>query len=177
MAEAGITYQEMESMAGLVPVGSDGLRIIPFGNGAERILMNESPGAQINNLQFNRHGRAHFYRAALEGIAFSFVYGFEVLKALGLDPEVIKVGNDNLFQSEIFAQTIANLLDCSIEVIQTTGAVGAAKASGFGAGIYSNLDEAMKTGKVEHRYIPQNNIEAFKTAYQLWSGELDKLMH
>lgn len=177
MAEAGITYQEMETMADSVPVGSDGLRIIPFGNGAERILMNENPGAQINNLQFNRHGRAHFYRAALEGIAFSFVYGFEVLKGLGLNPEVIKVGNDNLFQSEVFSQTIANLLHCSIEVIQTTGAVGAAKGSGLGAGIYKSLDEAMITGKVEYRYLPVNDIEDYKKAYETWCADLVKLMN
>ena len=149
MANQGTSYTDMERMASSIPIGSDGLRIIPFGNGAERLLLNASPGAQINNLQFNRHSRGHFFRAALEGVAFSFVYGFQVLKALGLNPNRLKVGNDNLFQSKVFANTISNLLDCSIEVIQTTGAVGAAKGSGYGTGLYQSLEEAMQNQVVE----------------------------
>ena len=176
IAQPDVSYNEMEAMASEIPVGSEGLRIIPFGNGAERILVNDSPGAQINNLQFNRHTQAHFFRAGLEGIAFSFVYGFQVLKDLGLNPKLIKVGNDNLFQSKIFSTTIANLLDCCIEVVKTTGAEGAAKASGVGAKVYANLEEAIKINDVEERYFPNEEIEAFKTAYEAWERDLKKLL-
>lgn len=176
MSQAGTSYNDMEKMLSSIPVGSDGLRIIPFGNGAERMLSNRNIGAQVNNLQFNRHTRAHFYRAALEGIAFSFIYGFNVLKELGLNPKVIKVGNDNLFQSHVFSTTIANLLDCCIEVIKTTGAVGAAKASGLGTGVYMNLDEAMKSGEVEKRYFPERSNGTFHQAYQVWTEDLNKLI-
>ena len=176
MAQAGTSYSDMERMISSIPVGSDGLRIIPFGNGAERMLSNQNLGAQINNLQFNRHTRAHFYRAALEGIAFSFIYGFKVLKELGLNPKVIKVGNDNLFQSKVFSMTIANLLNCCIEVVKTTGAVGAAKASGIGVGIYQNLDEAMKSDEIEHRYYPENTNGTFQQAYQIWNEDLKRLL-
>lgn len=176
MAESKTSFTEMGEMASEIPVGSDGLRIIPFGNGAERILCNKNTGAQVNNLQFNRHTRAHFYRAGLEGIAFSFVYGFQVLKKSGLNPKVIKVGNDNLFRSEIFAQTISNLLNCEIEVVKTTGAVGAAKASGIGAGIYENLEKAMTQNEVEHRFLPEENIETYQSAYTIWEKDLIKLI-
>jgi len=98
IARDNISYTDMEKMASAVPIGSEGLRILPFGNGAERMLGNENVGAQINNLQFNLHTRAHFYRAGLEGIAFSFVYGIQVLKEMGFDIKVMRVGNDNLFQ-------------------------------------------------------------------------------
>lgn len=170
------SYNELEKLAGTIPVGSDGLRIIPFGNGAERVLENMNTGAQINNLHFNLHTRTHFYRAALEGIAFSFVYGFQILKDLGLNPEVIKVGNDNLFQSRIFSMTVANLLGCKIEVIQTTGAVGAAKASGLGTGYYKNLKDAIKTNKVEQVYHPEDQIETYKKAYEAWRNDLERLI-
>jgi len=110
------SYIEMEKMIQSVPIGSNGLRIIPFGNGAERMIQNKQTGGQINNLQFNIHKKTHIIRAALEGIAFSFVYG--------------KVGNDNLFQSEIFATTISNLVNCEIQMQDTSGARGAALASG-----------------------------------------------
>ena len=176
MTQSGTTYDEMERMISSIPVGSDGLRIIPFGNGAERMLSNQNPGAQINNLQFNRHTRAHFYRAALEGIAFSFIYGFQVLKELGLNPQVIKVGNDNLFQSKVFSMTIANLLNCSIEVVKTTGAVGAAKASGIGAGIYKDLDEAMTKNEVEGTFEPELDSTAYQEAYEHWGNDLKKLI-
>ncbi len=175
IAQPGISYADMEQVVNTVPTGADGLRIIPFGNGAERILSNKNPGAQINNLHFNRHTRAHFYRAALEGIAFSFVYGFQILKELGLNPKHIKVGNDNLFQSKTFSTTIANLLSCRIEVVQTSGAEGAAKASGLGAGIYSHLDEALKTNNIQQQYFPNSANGMYRQAFDAWKNDLEKL--
>lgn len=176
MANAEISYLDMEEMASGIPIGAEGLRILPFGNGAERMLANHNSGAQINNLHFNRHKQAHFYRAGLEGIAFAFVHGFQVLKELGINPKVIKVGNDNLFQSKIFSKTIANLLGVNIEVIKTTGAAGAAKASGIGVGIYSNLEEAIKTNEIEHIYKPVSSNEVFRRAYEIWESDLIRLL-
>ena len=174
MAYPDITYDQMEERARNVSVGSEGLRIIPFGNGAERIIENKSPGAQINNLQLNLHHQAHFYRAALEGIAFSYVYGCRILQDLGITARVIKVGNDNLFRSAIFSQTISNLLNARIEVVKTTGAAGAAKASGIGVGEYRDLKEAIKTNEVERVYTPAASIELYQKAYFYWTIDLQK---
>jgi len=171
-----MSYDEIESKAATVPIGSDGLRIIPFGNGAERVLSNKSTGSQINNLQFNRHKQEHLYRASLEGIAFSFVYGFGVLKEMGLNTKVIKVGNDNLFQSSIFSNTVATLLDTSIEVVGTNGASGAAKASGVAIGVYNNLEEACGTLAKEKTYHPSDNREAYIQAFEVWKNDLDQLL-
>jgi len=176
MADPGISYGEMETMMESIPIGSDGLRIIPFGNGAERILTNQNPGAQINNLQFNQHTQAHFFRAALEGIAFSFVYGFKVLKKSGLQPVVIKVGNDNLFQSKIFSQTIANLLGCKLEVVKTNGAAGAAKGSGIGSGFYKSFAEAVNKNEIEKVFHPNTEEESYQKAYEDWEKDLEKLI-
>jgi len=176
MADPGISYEEMETMMASIPVGADGLRILPFGNGAERMLTNDSPGAQINNLQFNRHTQGHFFRAALEGIAFSFVYGFKILKESGLAPSVIKVGNDNLFQSKIFSETIANLLECKIEVVKTNGAAGAAKGSGIGSGYYKNFKEAVSKNEIEKTYHPDPKADAYSKAYLTWEEDLKKLI-
>jgi len=176
VALADTSYEDMERMIGDIPVGSEGLRIIPFGNGAERILGNENLGAHFSNIQFNRHTRGHFYRAGLEGIAFSFVYGVEILKNLGMDIRVMKVGNDNLFQSEVFTTTLSNLLNCKIEIVKTTGAAGAAKASGIGAGIYKNLKEAISTNEIIKVYQPDSSNTAYKNAYQLWYADLGMLI-
>lgn len=176
MAEHGMSYPEMEKAAAAIPPGADGLRILPFGNGAERMLGNKAPGAKINNLQFNRHQRAHFYRAALEGIAFSFVYGMEILQEMGLNLQVMRVGNDNLFQSAVFSGTISNLLGSRIEVLETTGAIGAAKAAGVAVGIYSSIREAMTDNKLVTAYEPVNRNGSYQDAYQAWYSDLEKMI-
>ena len=176
LGNAELSYFDLEKMASEVPIGSDGLRIIPFGNGADRILCNLSTGAQVNNLQFNRHEQKHFYRASLEGIAFSFVYGFDLLKNLGLNPSVIKVGNDNLFQSNIFSNTLANLLNVDIEVYDTNGATGAAKASGIAIGAYASIEEAFAELKKERVISPSHDLENYQAAYANWSSDLKALV-
>ena len=175
IARDNLSYYDMEKQINAIPVGSDGLRILPFGNGAERMLNNVNSGASINNLQFNRHTRVHLYRAALEGIAFSFVYGFQLLKNLGLTPKKIKVGNDNLFRSNVFSTTIANLLDTSIELVDTSGAEGAARASGIAVGEYSNLEEAVSRLSVEKTFQPLAAADEYRKAYHRWKQDVDKI--
>ena len=176
MAQNNLSYNEMERLAAALPVGSDDLRILPFGNGAERMLANLNPGAHISNLNFNRHTSAHFYRAALEGIAFSFVHGVEILKNMGVDVSIMRVGNDNLFQSQIFSNTISNLAGCRIEMLETTGAAGAAKAAGVATGVFSSLAEAMQGGDVVKVYEPANGVGEYEEAYRAWERDLSKII-
>lgn len=173
IASEGLSYQEMEQEAATITPGAEGLRILPFGNGAERMLGNAAPGATIHNLQFNRHRRAHLYRAGLEGIAFSFVYGMRILQELGLDVRVIRVGNDNLFQSAVFANTVATLMGSQIEVLETTGAIGAARAAGVAVGAYADLREAVSGLSLVEQYVPLSNDEPYHAAYQKWQADLD----
>lgn len=176
VAAAGTSYFDMEKMMADVPVGSDGLRMLPFGNGAERMLGNKDIGSHIQGLQFNRHGKPHLFRAALEGIAFSFVYGVEVMTSLGLNIQSMRVGNDNLFQSHIFSDTISTLINGKIEIVETTGAIGAARAAGFTTGHFNSLKEAMSGDKVLKTYEPQNNLDEFKQAYQFWKSDLERII-
>ena len=140
------------------------------------MLGNRNPGAQILNLHFNRHDRAHLYRAALEGVAFSFVYGMQVLQELGMDVSLIRVGIDNLFQSAIFSTTIAQSMDCRIEMLQTTGAVGAAIASGVGIGLWAEVREGLGALQVERCYEPGKLDSAYREAYERWVDNLKKAM-
>lgn len=173
-AAPGMAYPDMEALAATVPAGSDGLHILPFGNGAERMLGNRSIGAHIANLQFNRHQQPHLYRAALEGVAFAFVYGMKVLHQLGLDAQVMRVGNDNLFQSAIFSHTVAALMDCRIEMSQTTGAIGAAKAAGVAVGVYASVREAVAGNAVLKVYEPALPTIALAETYQAWCDDLEQ---
>lgn len=169
MSREGLSYSDMEVLASKIPIGSDGLVILPFGNGAERMLENKNIGAQFLHVELNRHHQPHFYRAALEGIAFSFVYGIEVMRSMGLNIQVMRVGNDNLFQSAVFSETIATLVEADIEVVETTGAVGAAKGAGFGIGQYGSLKEAMSGNHILFRYQPvKEALPKYQAAYDKW---------
>ncbi len=171
------SYAEMENDISKIPVGAEGLRILPFGNGAERMLNNMQTGAQFSNVQFNIHTRAHFYRAALEGIAFAFAYGIKAMTDLGIRPETLRVGNDNLFQSSTFAKTICNVLGCNIEMINTTGAIGAAKASRVGIGEFDSPEEAIDASQTVKIYNPDNAVDQFNEAYENWESTLNNLLN
>ncbi|MEQ8471752.1 MAG: FGGY family carbohydrate kinase [Marinoscillum sp.] len=175
MAKEGINYDDMEALAARVPIGSDGLNILPFGNGAERMLSNKDVGASMTGIQFNRHKEEHFFRASLEGIAFSFMYGMEVMQELGMSINKLRVGNDNLFQSKIFSTTIASLSQAPIEMVQTTGAIGAARGAAYGLGHYSSLAEAVTGDKILRIYEPETG--SYSDAYQSWKNELELLLN
>ncbi|MFD2588762.1 xylulokinase [Croceitalea marina] len=170
------SYQEMNELADKVKVGSDGLVIIPFGNGAERMLNNRDTGTRVLNLNLNIHTKAHMCRAALEGIAFSFVYGIEIMKADGMQPSVIRAGNDNLFRSSLFSNTIATLIGQEIEIYDTTGAVGAARACAITEKGYDEFSTFMKNDFILS-YNPLKDIKAYQKAYQNWKKELELIIN
>ena len=173
VAPEGISYAEMNELASGIPVGSDGVSIIPFGNGAERVLGNQEPNCSIHGVNFNRISKAHLIRAAHEGIAFSFKYGMDIMNEMGIETKTIRAGHANLFLSPIFRQTLANITGATIELYNTDGSVGAARGAGIGAGIYSNAEEAFSTLKKIQIITPiEADIEATKAAYEKWVAKI-----
>ncbi|MBP0902990.1 xylulokinase [Mariniflexile gromovii] len=167
------SYEEMNNLASEIPVGSDGVCLIPFGNGAERMLNNKEIGTRIVNLNLNNHHKGHMCRAALEGIAFSFVYGMEILKSDGIKPTVIRAGNDNLFRSEIFANTVATLIEQEIEIYNTTGAIGAARAANLHKGDFKSFGKAIIDNDHVMTFMPFKDKTAYQEAYNNWKTELE----
>jgi xylulokinase len=139
-----LSYDEMNNMAEKVSTGSDGLTILPFGNGAERMLGNKDPGAKISGLNFNIHTSSHIYRAAQEGIAFSFRYGLDIMKEVGIDPRIIRAGEANMFLSKVFREALSCLTGTVIHLYNTDGSIGAARGAGIGCGYYKSEKEAFK---------------------------------
>jgi len=169
VAPEGMSYGEMNELAAQIPVGSEGVSIIPFGNGAERVLGNREPNCSIHGINFNRHTKAHLARAAHEGIAFSFKYGMDIMNQMGIETKTIRAGHANLFLSPIFRQTLANITGATIELYNTDGSVGAARGAGIGAGIYKNAEEAFATLKKIIVVTPESeNIAASLEAYNKW---------
>jgi len=167
------SYDEMNKLSLKAPIGSEELTYLPFGNGSERMLNNINIGSSMLNFDRNIHNNTHLIRATLEGIAFAFVYGIQILISDGVKPSVIRAGNDNLFKSKVFGDTISTLINTEIEIYETTGAIGASRAvelrekdfNRFGKNIINN--DFLKT------YTPNLNSSEYKKAYDLWVKKLE----
>jgi xylulokinase len=172
----GADYARMNEEASAIPAGSEGLMILPFGNGAERMLQNLDTGCRISRLNFNRHSRAHLFRAALEGLAFAFRYGTEVMQETGLNLSTIRAGNANMFLSPVFRQTLSDVCQVTIDLYNADGATGAALGAAVGAGFCDGISES--AGKIKNVIVvrPSGQGEFIETCYQRWKNELNNLL-
>ncbi|MBR5802428.1 MAG: carbohydrate kinase, partial [Alistipes sp.] len=167
-------YAQMNDLAQQAPVGSDGVLVLPFGNGAERVLENRMTGTEIVGVDLNRHSTAHLLRAAQEGIAYSFRYGIDLMRELGLKPDVIRAGKANLFLSPLFRQTLSTLTGARIELFNTDGSLGAARGAALGAGLYADREEAFRSLRCLEVVEPKaEDAEALEASYQAWKREVE----
>lgn len=170
-----LSYDQVNQLAATVAPGSEGVTILPFGNGAERMLNNSEPGCVISGVNFNIHNNAHVLRAAQEGIAFAFYYGMKIMEETGIEPTVIRAGNANLFLSPIFRETLSTLSGAQIELYDTDGALGAARGAAIGAGLYTSFEAAFEGLEVLQIVNPDpKNTELLKAAYRRWETLLTK---
>lgn len=177
VAAAEANYPAMNDMASKIPEGSEGLLMLPFGNGAERMLNNKDIGASVHRLNFNIHQEEHMIRAAQEGIVYAFQYGMEIMKQTGIDPKVIRAGNANMFLSPIFRDTLATLTGATIELFDTDGSEGAAKGAGVGSGAYGSFDEAFgELKKIMVIEPDQDRSSFFNEQFQQWQEILTKVL-
>ncbi len=177
VAPEGFSYDDLNKLAAQVPIGSEGLSILPFGNGAERMLQNKQVDCSIYGLNFNIHTKAHLARAAQEGIVFSFKYGMDIMSNMGIDISVIRAGHANMFLSPIFCEALAGVTGAVIELYDTNGAVGAAKGAGIGAGIYKSPEEAFSSLKKIDIVEPDGfKANDYCGAYETWKERLEKMI-
>lgn len=167
----------MNLLAAQAPIGSAGISILPFGNGAERMLENKEIGCSIHGINFNQHGKQHIVRAAQEGIVFSFKYGIDIMEQMGIPVQKIHAGKANMFLSPLFRETLAGVTGAVIELYDTDGSVGAAKGAGIGAGIYKDSNEAFATlEKLEVIEPKVADRQAYADAYASWKHCLEEAM-
>ncbi|WP_423128911.1 xylulokinase [Gaoshiqia sp. Z1-71] len=172
-----ISYEEMNKLAAGIPIGANGLRILPFGNGAERVLENKNPGSTLTGINFNIHTNAHLFRAAQEGIVFAFKYGMDIMKTIGIDAKVIRAGKANMFLSPIFRETLAGITGATIELYNTDGSIGAARGAGIGSGYYQSENEAFDNLTRLELIEPDNSRTAeYTEAYDHWKTGLEKIL-
>ena len=172
---ANTNYNTMNEMAATIPAGSDGLTILPFGNGAERIFNNKIIGAQMLGIDLNKHTAAHIYKASQEGIAFAFRYGLDIMRENKLEPSVIKAGQANLFLSPVFTHAFVNATGVPVALYNVEGSVGAALGAGIGAGIYKELKEAFADTK-PNQLIEPTETDQYNLLYENWKNNLAKFI-
>ena len=166
------SYEEMNKLSLKVGVGSEELTYLPFGNGSERMLNNINVGSSMFNFDKRVHNNAHLIRATLEGIAFAFVYGMQILIKDGVKPSVVRAGNDNLFKSNVFGNTVSTLINTEIEIYDTTGAVGAARAVDLNNRNFNEFGKNIIENDFLKTFSPQSNLSDYKVAYDLWVEKL-----
>lgn len=175
MLGENLSYDEMNELASEVAIGSDGISVLPFGNGAERVLNNKNIGSAFNGINFNMHGKGHLLRAAQEGIVFSFKYGMDIMQNIGINASVIRAGKANMFLSPVFRNTLAGVTGATIELYNTDGSIGAARGAGIGSGYYKSFKEAFSNLKKLETIEPDNSKKAeYEAAYNNWKKVLDK---
>ncbi len=174
---AAYDYEQINAIAAEAPIGADGLIVLPFGNGAERILENKGVKSSFQGLNFSRHNQSHLFRAAQEGIVFALKYGFDILQEMGLKTEVIRAGNTNMFLSPIFREAFVNTIGARLELYDTDGAKGAALGAGIGAGIFTTFPEAFRGLKMIRYEEPDiNKSQQYTSTYHNWKIQLNKLL-
>ena len=173
LASPDISYAKMNVLASMAPIGADGMSILPFGNGAERMLQNKEIGCSIHGLNFNVHDQRHLLRAAQEGIVFSFKYGIEVMEQMGLKVSKIHAGHANMFLSPLFRETLASITGATVELFDTDGSVGAARGAGIGVGCYPTMQDAfIHLKKLDVIEPDVKHLEAYNEAYARWKNVL-----
>jgi len=170
-------YEQLNEFASEVEIGSEGLLCHPFGNGAERVLRNKNVNGHFSGINFNIHDKRHLIRAAQEGIVFSFRYGLDVMKEIGLEFKVIKAGYSNLFQSKVFREAFVNTCNVNLEIYNTDGSQGAARGAGIGIGYFTSNEDAFKGLKVIEKLNPEKElVKKYDSVYNIWKSDLEQIL-
>jgi xylulokinase len=180
MTQAGgvvLPYDSMNTQAATVPVGSEGITVLPFGNGAERMLVNRQVGGSVHGLNFNTHTQAHLFRAGQEGIVFALKYGFDILREMGLHPTVIRAGHSNMFLSPVFREAFVNTIGAPLELYDTDGAKGAALGAGIGAKVFGFLDAFKGLNLMATENIDAEKKEQYEEAFLRWNKTLSQVLN
>lgn len=167
-----LSFAQMNERAAEAPSGSYGLRILPFGNGAERMLCNKPVGAHVQNIDLNLHGQSHVFRAVQEGIACAFRYGLDIMRSNGMSPSVIRAGKANLFLSDLFTEIFVNATQVPVELYKNDGSTGAALGAGIGAKIFATAKEAFIN--MEKIKVVEPSNKKFEPVYEDWKRLLEK---
>ena len=97
------------------------------------------------------------------------------MKDIGMKMKVVKAGEANMFLSPVFREGFVNTNNVILELYNTDGSQGAARAAGVGAGLYADFHEAFKGLEVRQRVEPDISLQKqYEDQYQEWLYILKK---
>lgn len=126
----------LEREAEPLPPGGDGLLFLPYLMGERSPVWDPQASGCFVGLGLH-HGRAHLYRAVLEGVSFALRHNIEagVRGVDALDPQLVVVGGAS--HSDLWMQIIADITGRPVFTLQddVEASMGAALLAAHGAGL------------------------------------------
>jgi xylulokinase len=160
----GTPYEELVSEAEQVGPGADGVLFLPYLSGERTPHADPNARAAFVGLALG-HGRVVLVRAVLEGVAYGLRDSLELLRELGVRPELGRASGGGA-RSRVWLEIVASVLDTPLELtaVEEGAAYGAALLGGIAAGVFTDVHEAVAACvRVRERFEPN---DAWRNAYE-----------
>jgi xylulokinase len=175
--DAGPTFADLDSLAASIPVGSEGVIIVPHLAGAGTPLWNPQACGIIFGLRLS-HGPGHLSRAVLEGVAFALRHALEALQDAGSAVESLQLTGGGS-RSELWGQILADVTSIPISVpsgAQSTS-LGAAMMAGLAVGMFPDHATAISAmSSAQRRYDPDETTrDTYEMSYRKYLDILTQM--
>ncbi|MBP6012521.1 MAG: hypothetical protein KBA31_09865 [Alphaproteobacteria bacterium] len=136
-------FDNLNALCAQAPPASGGLLFLPYLNSAGTPHWNPEARAAFVGISQN-HGRHHFARAVMEGVALEVQDMLTRFNHYGLRIGRIRVGG-GAARSSLWTQIQANIYGQPVQRLKEgeTTALGAAILAGVGAGVFSDIGEGV----------------------------------
>lgn len=174
----GTTYRELDELASAAGVGAGGVLFHPYLNGELTPYANPRLSGSFVGVRAG-HGKGHFARAVLEGVAYSLRDCLATVDRLGMprqDHAVIIGGGAS---SPLWRQIVSDVLGISlIERENSDSSFGSAMLAGVAAGAFSSPVAALEAcTAIRSRTTPNaENKEAYDKAYRRYRAVAEALL-
>jgi len=164
----GARYDELTAEAERWPPGSEGLTFLPYLAGERTPHADPSARAMFEGLSL-RHDRGALVRAVLEGVAYGLRDSLELLRELGVRPQVGRASGGGA-RSHLWLRIVASVLGLPLELttVEEGSAYGAALLGGIAAGFFEDAGGAVaRCVRVRERIDPEPDwVALYEEGYE-----------
>jgi len=159
----GVPHAVLDAEAARWTPGTDGLLFAPYLAGERTPYPDPDARGAFTGLEL-RHNRGALWRAMLEGVAYGLRDSLELLRALGVRPEVGRISGGGA-RSAVWVHIVASVLGLPLErtASEEGSAFGAALLAGVRAGTFADAHDAVeRCVQVTERIEPEPEwVEAY----------------
>jgi xylulokinase len=139
----GEPFEPLTAAAERWPPGAEGLLFLPYLAGERTPHADPNARAAFVGLSL-RHDRGALVRAVLEGVAFGLRDALELLRELGVEPQLGRASGGGA-RSDLWLRIVASVLGIPLErtAVEEGAAYGAALLGGVAAGVFADVHEAV----------------------------------